>query len=472
MRFVLCLLIAFCVCMPAFGASITQLPNTASKGFRVVFSSSDSGTTVVVGPTFPAALVGFEVENGFSGNLYDCLTTVFVADTCDLITALSVDVATLEHQSTRAWYVVVVTTGDASILTIRGTHDSVFSGGAGAFGATSRTVFAATFDGAITESTTDGVNFVQLELDLTEYADSGSNITISSDGNLLCNQTATDLLNVEIHVSGFMQHLATQARNFLVRVGACGACVGTAFPQLGNDDVIDTLTIPATYTVNLDSLSIGISGVFDVFPANSCLGLMAFGEDGREVQMTGGGMSVFEGGGGELAALEESLLIQVENSHVDLTATFGGGGGAAAAVSTAYTQLPMDMTVTDVNGTGLVVSADGNLVCNFTGKTLHGSFTAVMNISQGTGGAQKLELVIGERVGEGPLVDGDESNVVEFFQPFMGSGMNPGQTVVIAGGTQLDGICVGVMVRLPGAPDRAYTVEAGTLFARYNKELI
>ena len=128
MRFVLSMLLAFCVCMPAFGASVTTLPDTVSKGFRVTFSASDTGTTVVVGASFPAALVGFEAENGFSGNLYDCATKVFVADTCDLITALTVDVPTLEHQSTRAFYVVVVTTGDGSVLTIRGTNDSVFSG--------------------------------------------------------------------------------------------------------------------------------------------------------------------------------------------------------------------------------------------------------------------------------------------------------------------------------------------------------
>lgn len=125
MRAWMMVLLFFALPVLGYAASVTELPDWKSTGYRVDFSSDDTGTTVVIGQTFPSAMVSFEAANGFSGNLYACDTKTFEADTCDLITALIADVAETPFQTTRTFYLVVVTTGDGSWLKIRGSHEEV-----------------------------------------------------------------------------------------------------------------------------------------------------------------------------------------------------------------------------------------------------------------------------------------------------------------------------------------------------------
>lgn len=124
------MMILFFFSLPILGyaASVTELPDWKSTGYRVDFSSDDSGTTVVIGKTFPSARVSFEEFSAFSGTLYACDGKTFVADTCDLLTALTADVPEFSVRTNRDFYIVVVTTGDASWLKIRGSHEDIIGG--------------------------------------------------------------------------------------------------------------------------------------------------------------------------------------------------------------------------------------------------------------------------------------------------------------------------------------------------------
>ncbi len=128
MRYWLLIVLGFVIPILAYAASVTELPDWKSTGYRVDFSSADTGTTVVVGQTFPSARISFEEDSAFSGNLYACDTKSFVADTCDLLTALTADVPEFTVRTNRTFYIVVVTTGDGSWLKIRGSHEDIIGG--------------------------------------------------------------------------------------------------------------------------------------------------------------------------------------------------------------------------------------------------------------------------------------------------------------------------------------------------------
>lgn len=128
MRYWLLIVLGFVIPILAYAASVTELPDWKSTGYRVDFSSDDTGNTVVIGQTFPSARVSFEEDSAFSGNLYACDTKTFVADTCDLLTALTADVPEFTVRTNRTFYIVVVTTGDGSWLKIRGSHEDIIGG--------------------------------------------------------------------------------------------------------------------------------------------------------------------------------------------------------------------------------------------------------------------------------------------------------------------------------------------------------
>lgn len=128
MRAWMMVLLFFALPVLGYAASVTEMPDWKSTGYHVDFDSGDTGTTVAIGRTFPSARVSFEEDSAFSGNLYACDTKAFVADTCDLITALTADVAEFSFRTNRTFYIVVVTTGDASVLKIRGSHEDIIGG--------------------------------------------------------------------------------------------------------------------------------------------------------------------------------------------------------------------------------------------------------------------------------------------------------------------------------------------------------
>lgn len=473
-------LILFCLLVAAPSLAQIQIPKDSGSGYQRVFTAVDEVGFYDVGKAFPMALIGFEHGSAFVGELFACQgpAALFDVDTCDSITGLAQDVSTLVYQTTRLYYVVEITTqettGNQSRLVIRGTEGQISDLNNPGFGGAVREVFSGTFDGGGTATTTDGTTFKQLELDLTEYADSLADIGVSADGNLLCNTSANELTFGELHITGHMQQISTQQRNFVVRVGTCQACIGDAFPQLVSGDEVATANITASYTNNLDAVPIPFTAVLPSIQPDSCMGLMVFGDSGRQVLIVAGTMSLFAGDpvGGASQALQNQILTAVETSRLFFTANFAGGAGSVTAVDTEWRQLPLDLLIKQFKGDDLDISADGHLVCNNTGFTINGGFIAAMNISQSGAATKTILFRLGFRFGEGALVDGDEVDIVNVQVNFTAPGMSDSQIVMPGHATLSAGICLGIMVRsTTGIPFFDYTAEAGTVAATFQREL-
>lgn len=478
MKSILFALLSLLVALPSVAQ--IQIPKDSGSGYQRVFTAIDEAGFYDIGKAFPMALIGFEHGSAFVGEIFACQgpASLFNVDTCDSITGLAQDVSALVFQTTRLYYVVEVTTPETgtnqSRLVIRGTESQISDINNPGFAGAVREVFSGTLDGGGTATTTDGTTFKQLELDLTEYADSLADIGISADGNLLCNTSANELTFGELHITGHMQHISTQQRNFIVRVGTCLACIGDAFPQLVSGDEVATANITASYTNNLDSVPIPFTAVLASVPPDSCIGLMVFGDSGRQVLLVAGTLSLFAGDpvGGASQALQNQILTTVETSRLFLTATFGGSGGSVTAVDTEWRQLPLDLLVRESHGDDLDVSADGNLICNNTGFPVNGGFIAAINMNQSGAASKTLLFRLGARVGEGALVDGDEVSTIQVQIGFTAPGMSDSQVVIPGHGTQSTGVCVGIMVRsTSGSPFFAYTAAAGTVAVTFAREL-
>lgn len=117
----------------ARAAPLTQaLPLGTGTGYSVTLTENDLAGISTVGISFPLALVGFELGSSFEGNIYACelpQSGSITADECDLIIALTADLAPIEHQTTRLYYVLEITTpegaGTTSRLVIRGTNEQL-----------------------------------------------------------------------------------------------------------------------------------------------------------------------------------------------------------------------------------------------------------------------------------------------------------------------------------------------------------
>lgn len=478
MKFILLVLFSLFVALPSVAQ--VQIPKDSGSGYQRVFTAVDEAGFYDIGKAFPMALVGFEHGSAFVGEIFACQgpASQFNVDTCDSITGLAQDVSALVYQTTRLYYVVEVTTPETgtnqSRLVIRGTEGQISDLNNPGFAGAVREVFSGTLDGGGTATTTDGTTFKQLELDLTEYEDSLADIGVSADGNLLCNTSANELTFGEMHITGHMQQLSTQQRNFIVRVGTCNACIGDAFPQLVSGDEVATANIIAAYTNNLDSVPIPFTAVLSSIPPDSCMGLMVFGDSGRQVLLVAGTISLFAGDpvGGASQALQNQILTAVETSRLFITATIEGGGGSVTAVDTEWRQMPLDLLVQESKGIDLVVSADGNLICNNTGFTVNGGFVAAINISQAGAANKTLLFQLGSRLGEGSLLDGNEVPLIHVQASFTAPGMSASQVVIPGHGEVIASACFGLMVRsTTGIPFFDYTAEAGTLAVTFLREL-
>lgn len=108
----------------------------SAAGYVVTLDSTKAAGNYVIGEAFPKGMVGFERGSAFVGTLYGCETPTFAAGTCTAHTStLNLDMQNSSFNTTRGWYVLVITTAESgsnvSYLRIFGGYE-LGGGGGGA----------------------------------------------------------------------------------------------------------------------------------------------------------------------------------------------------------------------------------------------------------------------------------------------------------------------------------------------------
>jgi len=127
--------------LPGYGGGT---PGGSARVHPVQFTSKTPAGIYSIGLAFPVAVMDFDLGSAFSGVLYACTDSNVDRDndgvidataSCDSLSTLSADTSLSAMRAYKLWYVIDINTaesaGNVSTLTIKGSFDSVSSGGSG-----------------------------------------------------------------------------------------------------------------------------------------------------------------------------------------------------------------------------------------------------------------------------------------------------------------------------------------------------